>query len=528
MDAIIDGLNKGMRSVCVSMPTASGKTATLSALVQRFISKGHNACVITHVRELITQIERTAKEFVPEDQIGVIAAGLRRKDEPRKLQICQIQTVGRRPSMIGPRRIVIVDELQLINQEQGLYIKTIEALKVMDPDLRLVGLSATPWRTQSGLAYGDGRIFQDCVYRIGMRELVADGYLTPIVGKTGDKEFKVEGVAMRGGDYKPDELEHFMLDRAKVDRAVDDMIPRCAERNQVLVFAVSRKHSEMIAESIRRYDQGVMTLDGTTETGMRDRITSAFRERGFKYLCNVGVLTTGFDDPGIDAICMLRPTRSPGLLLQIAGRGLRLDPRKKDCLFLDYGGCLSYFGPLDTIEENITDKRRGRKGAAPTKVCPDCDTVLHAAALVCTTCGKVFHRLLKHEEKATDAPAMSDTPITWNCHGIVARPHRKPGKPMTLRIDYQDDIGIPMASEWLSIHHDSTLYAYRKSIKQLAAWPGSPFLVVGDLVYRKDKMTTSPLTPEEIVDLAKQLPAPTKITTIRDGKYVRVTHKEFT
>ena len=526
--AILDSLNAGKKSVCVNMATGTGKSLTLASLAQRFTAKGHHVTAITHVRELIRQLESAALTFLPKEQVGVIAAGLGRKDPPRQFQICQIQSVGRNPDRIGPRRIVIIDELQLINQEKGQYAKVIDALRIKTPDLRIVGLSATPWRTVGGLSYGPGKMFEECVYRYDMRQGIRDGFLCPMVGKTGDKDFHIEGVATLGGDYKPDELENFMADQIKVSRAIADCVPRTKDRNQCLVFCVGRRHMAMVAETLAKAGQSVGCIDGTMGEAERDKVLASFRNRQFKWLCNVGVLTTGFDDTGIDAIIMLRPTKSPGLLLQIAGRGLRKDPRKENCVFLDYGGNLSFWGPLDSIEETITDKKPGKKGQAPTKVCPECDTVLPASATVCTTCGKLFPRVLRHEEEASDAPVTSDTPIKMDVSSINIRPHHKAGKPMTMRIDYVSSLGIPQASEFLSISPEANMYAYRKSLKELANWKDSPFKLMGDTLYlRQADGQLRELDTQGIISAATTLTPPVSITTIRDGKYVSITKKVF-
>jgi len=271
-----------------------------------------------------------------------------------------------------------------------------------------------------------------------------------------------------------------------------------------------------------------MCVDGETPDAQRDGILAAFRGRQFKYLLNVGVLTTGYDNPGIDAIVLLRPTRSPGLLLQIAGRGLRLDPRKSNCLFLDYGGNLAFFGPLDTIEDTITVKEKGRKGAAPTKVCPQCDTVLHASATVCSTCGKEFPRKVKHEEEAASDAVTSDTPIKHAVSSLQARLHKKPGKPETLRIDYLNELGMPIASEWFSLSPGANLYAVNKSQRALADWWMSPFRKVGDTLYLYTGTgDLQKLDMLGIVEHAGRLIPPRMITTIRDGKFVSVIAKEF-
>jgi hypothetical protein len=124
---------------------------------------------------------------------------------------------------------------------------------------------------------------------------------------------------------------------------------------------------------------------------------------------------------------------------------------------------------------------------------------------------------------------MSDTPITWECHGIRARQHSKPGKPTTLRIDYSNKLGMPMASEWFSVSPEANLYAHRKSLKELADWKDSPFRLMGDTLYLKQADgQLRELDTEGIVAAATTLTPPVSITTVRDGKYVRITRKEFT
>jgi DNA repair protein RadD len=370
-------------------------------------------------------------------------------------------------------------------------------------------------------------MFDDCVSRVGMRELIEQGFLTPIVGKTGDRDFKVTGVHMQGGDFKPSELQDFMADAAKVGRAVADFMPQVQDRRQVLIFSSGIKHNGLIVDAVKAYDQRVESIDGEMPTGQRDAILARFRRGETRFLANAQILTTGYDDPGIDSIIMLRPTRSPGLLLQCAGRGLRIMDGKTDCLFLDYGGCLQHFGPLDTIEENITAKVKGPPGQAPTKVC-ECGTVLAASALLCPTCGKEFPRLLKHEELASSAAVISTTPIRTEIASMSARRHQKKGSPPTLRLDYCDRLGLPVASEWLSIDPSSNAYAFAKSIKTLEKWPESPFRRVGDTLYKLGVTgQLEKLDVDDIIQHATRLKAPAAVTTVRDGKYVNVTKKEF-
>jgi DNA repair protein RadD len=185
---------------------------------------------------------------------------------------------------------------------------------------------------------------------------------------------------------------------------------------------------------------------------------------------------------------------------------------------------LSHFGPLDTIEENISTKEKGPPGAAPTKVCPDCDTVLHAAALVCPTCGKTFERNLKHEEKASDAPVLSNEPQIFTITTMAVHRHEKKGKPPTLRLSYSGATGFVIASEWLSISAEADHYAYVKAIKTLADWPGNPFTRLGDTLYLKGSDgRLMPAGFDAILEAARSLRPPKTITTVRKDQYLTIT-----
>ena len=528
-DALIDAINRGIPSACASVSTGGGKSLIIAMLAKRLLDRGHLVAVTVHTRELIRQLEKTCLWLMEREDVGVTATGLGRDDPIRRLQIAQIQTIGRRPRALGPRRVLIVDEAHLIPPDgEGQYRTLINEMRVMQPDMRVLGVTATPMRMGSGLIYGPGKMFDECVGRIGMRELISEGFLCPVIGKTGDRTIDTTKLHTRLGEFIPAEVDALMMDTNRVATAVAHMMAHTTDRSQILVFSSNLRHSEMLRAEISKYDPRVATVDGTMPTAQRDGILKQFHDRQIRFVVNANVLTVGFDEPGIDCIATFRPTASATLLLQSAGRGLRTDARKENCLFLDFAQNLERHGPLDTIEDNIAEKKKGAKGVAPTKVC-ECGCVLPASAIVCNACGKEFPRLLKHDERPSDAAVTSDTPITYEISRIYARRHQKKGQPMTLRLDYCDKIGMPVASEWLSISPEANAYAYAKSIKALEKWPESPFRRVGDTLYKLgttgqlDKLDT-----DGIVEHAARLKAPLRITTVRDGKYVRITKKDFT
>ena len=123
-----------------------------------------------------------------------------------------------------------------------------------------------------------------------------------------------------------------------------------------------------------------------TSSQERARLVERFTSGALRCLVSVGVLTTGFNAPGVDLIALMRPTQSPGLHVQQIGRGMRTAPGKSNCLILDFAGNVGRHGPIDAVR--VKDGRQARSpGEAPVKTCPECRTIVHAAARFCDECG---------------------------------------------------------------------------------------------------------------------------------------------
>lgn len=456
VDAICKALNSGMRSPCISVATGGGKSLIIQSLTERFSSKGKPTVILTHVKELVEQLAKR----IPTASVN--AASLSRR-EVGDVTIAQVQSVYKQSHLFGHVKIIIVDECHLIPPDnEGMFRTFIEGIAAVQPGCRIIGLSATPYRMSSGFVYGEGRLFEDCVYTAGMGDLISQGYLTPLIGKNGDQKFDGSSLHMRGGDFIPAELEAFMADRLKVTAAVREMLVHSTNRNRKLVFSSGNKHSAMITEELTAAGQRAAYVTG--EMGMKEResILSSFKTGACDWLVNCGILTTGYDDPQIDFIGLLRPTRSPGLLLQIAGRGLRLHEHKTNCMFLDFGGALTHFGPLDLIEQTI--KRKGTVkigGECPMKTCPECAAVIHAGRMMCD-CGHVFPRDLKHETQASNASPLATIKIL-DCASMTFSLHLASGSSVpVLKVMYWDSTGLMpgiVATEYLSFDANAHPFA---------------------------------------------------------------------
>src|SRR5690606_23410685 len=187
-------------------------------------------------------------------------------------------------------------------------------------------------------------------YEVGVRELIVQGYLSPLITKAGITRVDTSAVHVRGGEFVAAEVEDLMDQDELVEAACREIVSSTHDRRAVLIFATGIKHGRHVQDVLRR-THGVECgfVSGDTPTDERDATLKTFRDGTLRYLCNVNVLTTGFDAPNIDCVVMLRPTMSPGLYYQMTGRGFRLFSGKQNCLVLDFGGNVLRHGPVDAI-----------------------------------------------------------------------------------------------------------------------------------------------------------------------------------
>jgi DNA repair protein RadD len=326
---------------CVVIPTAGGKTPVMASVCKDAVTSwGGRVLVLAHVKELLSQAADKLRSVCPEVPFGVYSAGLKRRDTDRPVIVAGIQSVYRRACELDAFDLVLIDEAHLIPPAgDGMYRQFLaDALKV-NPRLRVAGFTATPFRLKTGLICTPDGLLNAVCYEVGVRELVRDGYLCPPVAKAGRTPVDTNGLAVRGGEFVADEAERLMDHEALVRAACAEVVEHTRDRNACLIFAAGVKHGEHVVRVLAErhgVDCGFVTR--ATRPNHRDDLLERFRQGRLKYLCNVNVLTTGFDAPIVDCVALLRPTLSPGLYYQMVGRGFRLHPGKANFLVLDFGG----------------------------------------------------------------------------------------------------------------------------------------------------------------------------------------------
>lgn len=428
------------------LPTGAGKSIIIAEICKKYPTL--KILIVTHVKELIEQNHSKI------NGAGIYSAGVGRRDLNYKIIFCGIQSVYKKAEAFGDVDLVIIDECHLLSPNQEtMYGRFINDLSARNEKLRVIGLSATPYRTNDGLLT-DCTLFDDLAYDVPLSLLVSQGYLSPLKSKGGLVSADLSGVRTTAGDYNKKDMASAFDQDTITRRATDEIKALGHARKSWLIFCSSVEHCFHIQEYIPH--SGVIT--GETPREDRERIINDFKQGRIKCLINYGVLTTGFDAPQIDLIVLLRATKSTGLYVQMLGRGMRIAPGKTDCLVLDYGNNIETHGPVDAIR--ILPKRQ-RDGTItqeislqPTKLCPSCRTDNHARASVCPECGYEYPAEFNHEEKASDAAIMStDIKPEWVGVDVVTfTEHKKQGKPDSLKVTYM--CGIQRFSQWICLEHD--------------------------------------------------------------------------
>lgn len=515
IDATLRYLAENDGNPLIVLPTGTGKSIVIAEFCRQILSKWADSkiIVVTHVRELIKQNYDELKSLWPEAPAGINSAGLKKRDYKPSIVFCGIQSVYKKATDFTKVDLVLVDEAHLIPRKTStMYQKFLKNLKIMNPHVRVIGLTATPYRLDSGLLHsGEGSLFDGIAYEADLKDMVSQGYLTKLVSKQPKTKLDVTNVRLRGGEFIPGELER-AVNKLDINAAVvREIVAYGADRKSWLIFCSGVDHATNVAQIVRQYGITCETIFGDTPDSERDRIVADFKAGRIRALASMGVLTTGFNAPAVDLLALLRPTQSTGLYIQIMGRGMRNHPDKSDCLVLDFAGNVARHGPVDRVNPKKPRKADG-EGVAPTKTCPQCKSIVFAGVSECADCGYIWPPKQPEIDKtASTLPVMSmAAPAEWvKVNSVAYRIHKKPGKPDSMRVEYR--CGLQVYPEWVCFEHKG--FPKDKAIKWWRARMTGP----GSL----------PTNTIEAIAKATALMKPSEIKVQKNGKYTEITKFRF-
>ncbi|MBB3190647.1 DEAD/DEAH box helicase [Halomonas cerina] len=553
----------------VVLPTGSGKSLVIAELAR--LARGR-VLVLAHVRELVEQNQAKYRAYGL--KADIFSAGLGRKEAGRQVVFGSVQSVVRNLGTFsdGAFTLLVIDECHRVSPDEGTsYRKVIDHLSQANPRLKVLGLTATPYRLGQGFIYhrhhhgmvrGDADcFFRDCVFEQPLRLMVKRGYLAPPVHRDAAVE-RYDFSALRpasSGLFREDELDRVVAGHRATPGIVAEVIERARDRRGVMLFAATVAHAEEILGYLPTGRAALVT--GATAGRERERLIAAFKARSVKYLVNVAVLTTGFDAPHVDLIAILRPTESVGLYQQIVGRGLRLAPGKTDCLVLDYAGnpwdlyapevgspkpandtepvqvecpacghanlywgrrdgdlVIEHFGRrcqglvnVDTAEPALPGEARRTRQCAfryRFKVCEACGAENDIAARQCHGCRA---RLVDPDDKLREALKLRDARVLRVSGMALEATVNGRGLPR-LKVIYHDEDGATLA-EWFALETPAQRAAFAVAfLRDHLRAPGSRW---------------SPCTPEEVITEQHRLRAPDFVVGRQAGRHWRVREKLF-
>jgi DNA repair protein RadD len=514
------GKNKG--NPCLVLPTGSGKSHIVAALCKDAVQKWPETKILmlTHVKELIEQNAEKMRQHWAGAPLGIYSAGIGKRDLGEPITFAGIQSVRNKADYLGHIDLVIIDECHLVSHKnEGGYRDLLTQLKEINPELRVIGLTATPYRLGHGLITDKPAIFDDLIEPVSIEELIHKGYLATLRSKTTAAKLDTSDVKKRGGEFIEAELQKAVDTRKNNENVVAEVIRLAGDRQSWLFFCAGINHAKNVSIALR--DQGINSacITGETSKTDRERIINEFKSGKIRALTNANVLTTGFDAPGIDLIAMLRPTMSAGLYVQMAGRGMRIKGHTDHCLVLDFAGVVEAHGPITAVQP--PNKAGSGNGEMPVKICTGCNELCAISVKVCPCCGYEFpvakpKPLILRNDDIMGMGTKDMIVDDWNWRKHISKAS---GKEMLAVSYYSKNFIDPLITEYIPVRH--TGYAGDKAINELAKIANSSG------VGSRELFTVGITKLDEIARYMNHGKPPKTIEYKKDGKFYRVLTRKW-
>lgn len=398
----------GKNRVILCSPTGSGKTVTFADIARESVKNGFIVLIIVDRKELLEQAKYKLISYGLNPSI--ITAGRTGRSNNNSF-IATVQTLVRRqtPQFDNiPNLLIVVDEAH-----KQIFDKVI--MKDEYKNALIIGATATPYRT--GRMTQLSSIYDEIVETVSIDELIQDGYLVPAI--TYGAKVDTSKIKITRGDYDTEEL-YRAFDKQTLYAGVVDKYKKFANGTKAVCYNINVAHSKKVCTAFNAAGVPAMHLDGRTPKAERSRILKSFALGYFKVLCNVEVLTAGYDEWTIETIIVNLATKSLTKWLQMNGRGSRPTPeefkgvqgrlQKEHFNIIDMGGNVFTLGFWETEREySLTHKVKATIDPAPVKICsetePDinnllgCGALVHLSVSTCKYCGYIFPKV---EKKAVE------------------------------------------------------------------------------------------------------------------------------
>ena len=349
----IDFFNKAnSKNGIIILPTGAGKSIVTAGIVA---GADGMTVVLQPSKEILEQNYEKYSKY-GKASIYSASAGEKRID---KVTFCTIGSIVKKKHLFKGLKNILIDECHLVNSEDGMYREFIKYF----PNVNVLGLTATPYRlstTAEGyqltfITRSTPKIFDDVLYYIQNDTLFNAGYLAKLEYYSFDviDRSKLE-LNSSGTDFTPQSLKRYYKSIDMPSRIAKTAYHILSKKPNLLIFCALIEEANQVAKMI----PGAVVLTGGTKKEEREKILSRFKKGMIKCVINVGVLTTGFDYPQLEAVLMARSTMSLSLYYQIVGRAMRIAPSKESAWIVDLGGNFNFFGKIETMRIQQDEKGR--------------------------------------------------------------------------------------------------------------------------------------------------------------------------
>lgn len=388
-------------------PTGAGKTVMLSAVTGRL--KKSSCLVIQHRDELVAQNRDTFRKINPDIRTDLMVSD-RKNFLDKGTTFAMVQTLARNIDAMRPVDLLAIDECHHVAADS--YQRILERAKQLNPDTLIFGVTATPMRADKRALTN---AFTNVADIISITELIQAGHLVKprtFVIDCGLRE-ELRGVRRTAADFDMSEVEEIMDKSPITDRVIAEWSKTAADR-RTIVFASTVEHAQHVTDAFKAAGVKAELVHGAMGDGDRRAVLKRLDRGETQVVCNVMVLTEGFDCQPVSCVILLRPCSHKSTMLQMIGRGLRkVDPqrypgiRKDDCIVLDFGYSLLTHGTLETDIELAPKKSEGKKIS-----CPECRTEIPASVRECPICGFEINPDSRDNGDKTEREALVDFSMT--------------------------------------------------------------------------------------------------------------------
>ena len=365
-----DTFRRGGKSACIVLPCGGGKSVIVAEIAKRTTEKLNRVLFLVHRLELCEQIERTFRKW------GV---------DMDFCQVAMVQTACRRLKKIPCPSLIITDESH--HSKSNSYRKIYDFF----PNAFKVGVTATPVRLDGS---GLGDVYQTLIEGVSAKWLIDNKFLSPYTYYA-PSVADLTGIKTSHGEYDVKSAENALYNRTVFGDVIGHY-RRLADGRQAICYCVSVRHSMAMADEFQNNGISAVHIDGTTPASQRSAIIEKFRHGEIKILCNVDLISEGFDVPDCSCVILLRPTKSLTLYIQQSMRCMRYRP-DKTAIIIDHVGNYARFGMPDadrqwTLESRPKKVRQQAGNEVKVIQCPECFYTFQPEddVKICPSCGYAF------------------------------------------------------------------------------------------------------------------------------------------